>query len=200
MDILWNYMAERWNIPIKMESFIFEDLAEEDLLKIDVAFELFRDAEEQLIKSQDNLEEHEKDPAWAHIEGNKITLKKAINSHIFVIYLFHTVEKVLKSRLTVLDENLKFEQISFAEIIYRISTYRKGFDVTKFENYNEIKLLQEVANCAKHGLEVDKSLAKKHSTFIFRQELPYLGEFIHDYNLVPSCWSFICEVYECVER
>lgn len=199
MYYLWNYISERWGIPPSIEMLLVADLADEDLLKIDVVFEIFQQTEADVIKEQNNIEDNEKDPEWAYIKERQLSVKQTVNSHTFVVSLFHIIEKVLKARLAELNEDLRFERKEFDKVIYEISTYPKGFDVKRFRSYKKIKLLQEVANCAKHSLEVDKALETKHHTFKFRHELPYLGPFLHESEIVPSCWDFIREVYEHVE-
>lgn len=199
MHYLWNYISERWGIPLTMEAFLVEDLADEDLLKIDVTFEIFKETEADVLKTQSKIEDHEKDPEWAYIKEKQLLAKQTVNSHTFAISLFHIIEKVLKARLVELNEDLRFERKEFDKVIYEISTYTKGFDATRFRSYKRIKLLQEVANCAKHSLEVDRALAAKHHSFKFRNELPYLGTFLHDNEIVPACWDFIREAYEHVK-
>ena len=198
MEHLWNYLKERWNPfagEITMEDLIPEELAKEDLLKIDAAFELFKESECEALKYQNEIFGNESDPEWRAINLEQLELKQKLTSHLLVISLYHIIEKILKRQLALLDLEVCSKKLKFHEIVNDLKENKNGFDVTKFENYKSMKELQAVANCAKHDIEIDRRVALLHPTFKFHHELPYLGPFLHEKNIMPACWGFIREIF-----
>jgi hypothetical protein len=199
MEHLWNYLRERWvsqTGPLTMESLNKEFFAEKDLLKIDVAFELFRDSESAILHAQNAIEDTEEDPEWRSIKNEQLLMKQRLSSHFLVISIYHLIEKCLKERLAKLDHESWSRNLTFKQIEDELRQHNQGFDIRELAHYPQIRMLQRVANCAKHDLEVDKDLSNVHNSFNFRDELPYLGPFLKETSLVPACWSFVREVYE----
>ena len=198
MNYLWNNFLHIWNISPSIESSIIEMLAEDDLLKINATFEIFTEIEEIIIKKQNDIDDHEKDPEWIAIKEHQLHVKKIINSHNFVISLSNIIKNVLMKKLIELnsDYNDTYTIINFDQIILEISNNPNGFDPKTFQDYGKIKLLQKVSNVAKHSLKVDIDLTSYHSSFKKNDELPYLGDFLHDKNIIPACFDFIRYIYK----
>ena len=201
MEYFWNYVKERWipdNQEFSMEAFSKQFGAEEDLTKIDVALEIFQNSEEEYLKLEASLEECQTSDEDKYLALKRAKLKQKLTSHFLVINLSHIIEKSLKYELTHSDCNAWSDNMDFKIIRERLKD--NGINIDEFKSYKKICALRAVANSAKHDLEVDRHLSKLHDSLIFREELPYLGYFLKDLEILPATWDFIRELYSNTKR
>ncbi len=196
MDYVWNYIKERFipdGFAFTMDAFCREYDAEDDLTKVDIAFEIFGKSEREFLEVENAITSSEMSGEDAYLALKRAKMKQRLTSHFFAISLYHIVEKVLKAKLASVDCNAWTESLNFEALKKRLKEH--GYDIQNFSNYDSINKLRMVANAAKHDLETDKQLDAIHTSFKFREELPYLGSFFHDNNIIPACWAFIRELY-----
>lgn len=198
---------------------LIEDLGQDSLLELDVAFEIFTETNDRIIQKGLTLDDesmtkqssYELDLYGKDIE--RLQVKSRVNSHMFAIVLFHSIEKILMARLHELDnqficdkmnEKIKADEegrkcnhngrVSLSQCIQRLEY--KGLCVTKIKGYQSFNKLRYVSNLTKHRCELDEDESKLHYSFKKQYDVPDLGDFLFDNRTYYECGSFVWGLYE----
>lgn len=121
-----------------MDGFQSEENAEDDLLKVDVAFEIFISAEDELDAYESNVQGSGYDE---YRELYKLKLKQKMTSHFFAISLFHIIEKTIKNEIRRLDKSGSNLPSSLDDCASKLKKFEHGFNIRHFEDFRYIDKL-----------------------------------------------------------